>query len=165
MGKNTLLDGKRRSGSRKTKRLHHSKSLYPFFSRSHCVVCPPARSLNHVTISLKRVACEQALLFGREASRARTRERAAKPRGAEERRACNDLSKIFICTSLRRSEIPLAEKWRSGNQSWSNRPSWPALNFRGNIETRCSYRQNPCYVGDRWTHSEKTGKKTSGGRN
>ena len=53
-----------------------------------------------------------------EASLARTRERAAKPRGAEERRACNDLSKNFICTSLRRREIPLAEKWRSGKQSW-----------------------------------------------
>ena len=48
----------------------------------------------------------------------RTRERAAKPRGAEERRACNDLSQNFICTSLRRREIPLVEKWRSGKQSW-----------------------------------------------
>ena len=30
-----------------------------------------------------------------------------------------------------------------------NRPSWPALNFHGNVERRCSYRQNPCYVEDR----------------
>ena len=49
---------------------------------------------------------------------ARTRERAAKPRGAEERRACNHPLQIFICTSPRRREISLAEKWRSGNQSW-----------------------------------------------
>ena len=59
-----------------------------------------------------------SLIWAREASLARTRERAAKPRGAEERRACNDLSKNFICTSLKRREIPLAEKWRSGKQSW-----------------------------------------------
>ena len=31
-------------------------------------------------------------IWASEASLARTRERAAKPRGAEERRACNDLS-------------------------------------------------------------------------
>ena len=36
-----------------------------------------------------------------------------------------------------------------------NRPSWPALNFAANVETRCSYRQDPCYVGDHWTHQEK----------
>ena len=41
---------------------------------------------------------------------ARTRERAAKPRGAEERRACNHPLQIFICTSPKRREIPLAEK-------------------------------------------------------
>ena len=41
---------------------------------------------------------------------ARTRERAAKPRGAGERRACDDPLQIFICTSPRRREIPLAEK-------------------------------------------------------
>ena len=35
-----------------------------------------------------------------------------------ERRACNDLSQNFICTLPRRREISLAEKWRSGNQSW-----------------------------------------------
>ena len=58
-------------------------------------------------------------------------------------------------------KILLAEKWRSGDQSWSNSPSWPALI----LETRCSYRQNPCCVGDRWTYSEKTEKKTSRGRN
>ena len=27
--------------------------------------------------------------------------------------------------------------------------------FAGNVETLCSYRQNPCFVGNRWTHSEK----------
>ena len=42
-----------------------------------------------------------------------------------------------------------------------NRPTWPSLNFRGNVETRCSQRQNSCSVGDRWTHSEK---KTGRGR-
>ena len=57
-------------------------------------------------------------IWASETSRARTRERAAKPRGAGERRACNHLFQIFICTSPRRREIPLAEKWRSGNQSW-----------------------------------------------
>ena len=57
-------------------------------------------------------------IWASEASLARTRERAAKPRGAGERRACNHPSQIFICTSPRRREIPLAEKWRSGNQSW-----------------------------------------------
>ena len=57
-------------------------------------------------------------IWASEASLARTRERAAKPRGAEERRACNHPLQIFICTSPRRREIPLAEKWRSGNQSW-----------------------------------------------
>ena len=41
-----------------------------------------------------------------------------------------------------------------------NRPSL-ALNFHGNIETWCSYRQILCSVGDCWTHSEK---KTSRGR-
>ena len=45
-----------------------------------------------------------------EASVARTREQAAKPRGAGERRACNHPLQIFICTSPRRREIPLAEK-------------------------------------------------------
>ena len=34
-----------------------------------------------------------------ETSLSRTRERAAKPQGAEERRACNDPLQIFICTS------------------------------------------------------------------
>ena len=57
-------------------------------------------------------------IWASEASLARTRERAAKPRGAEERRACNHPLQIFICTSPRRREIPLAEKWRSGKQSW-----------------------------------------------
>ena len=57
-------------------------------------------------------------ILASETSLARTRERAAKPRGAEERRACNHPLQIFICTSPRRREIPLAEKWRSGNQSW-----------------------------------------------
>ena len=57
-------------------------------------------------------------IWASETSLARTRERAAKPRGAEERRACNHPLQIFICTSPRRREIPLAEKWRSGNQSW-----------------------------------------------
>ena len=41
---------------------------------------------------------------------AKTRERAAKLREAEERRACNDPLQIFICTSPRRREIPFAEK-------------------------------------------------------
>ena len=56
---------------------------------------------------------------------ARTRERAAKARGAEERRACNDPLQIFIFTSPRQREIPLAEKWRSGRRSKliDNRPS------------------------------------------
>ena len=49
-------------------------------------------------------------IWASEVSLARTQERAAKPRGAEERRACNDLSKNFICTLPRRREIPLAEK-------------------------------------------------------
>ena len=49
-------------------------------------------------------------IWASETSRARTRERAAKPRGAGERRACNHLFQIFICTSPRRREIPLAEK-------------------------------------------------------
>ena len=57
-------------------------------------------------------------IWASETSLARTRERAAKPRGAEERRACNHPLQIFICTSPRRREISLAEKWRSGNQSW-----------------------------------------------
>ena len=57
-------------------------------------------------------------IWASKASRARTRERAAEPRGAGERRACNHPFQIFICTSPRRREIPLAEKWRSGNQSW-----------------------------------------------
>ena len=42
-----------------------------------------------------------------------------------------------------------------------NSASLPALNLSWNVETRCSYRQNQCYVGDRWTHSEK---KTGRGR-
>ena len=49
-------------------------------------------------------------IWASEASLARTRERAAKPRGAGERRACNHPLQIFICTSPRRREIPLAEK-------------------------------------------------------
>ena len=40
---------------------------------------------------------ESSPIWASEASEARTRERAAKPRGAEERRACNDLSYNFIC--------------------------------------------------------------------
>ena len=55
-------------------------------------------------------------IWASEASLARTHDRAALPRGAEERRACNDLSQNFICTSLRRREITLAEKRRSGKQ-------------------------------------------------
>ena len=56
-----------------------------------------------------RLACEQALHLGErsEPTERGTRERAAKPREAEERRACNDLSQILISTSSRRSEIPL----------------------------------------------------------
>ena len=57
-------------------------------------------------------------IWASEASLARTRKWAAKPRGAGERRACNHPLQIFICTSPRRREISLAEKWRSGNQSW-----------------------------------------------
>ena len=49
-------------------------------------------------------------IWASEASLARTRERAAKPRGAGERRGCNHPLQIFICTSPRRREIPLAEK-------------------------------------------------------
>ena len=41
--KNTLLDGKRQRRARKTKRLHQTKSSYPFFPHSRCVVCHPAR--------------------------------------------------------------------------------------------------------------------------
>ena len=58
------------------------------------------------------------MIWASEASLARTHELAAKPQGAEERRAFNDLSWNFICTSPRQREIPLAEKWLSGNQSW-----------------------------------------------
>ena len=49
-------------------------------------------------------------IWASEASLARTRERAAKPRGAGERRAYNHPLQIFICTSPRRREISLAEK-------------------------------------------------------
>ena len=38
------------------------------------------------------------------------RERAAKARGVEERRAYNDPLQIVICTLPRQREIPLAEK-------------------------------------------------------
>ena len=48
-------------------------------------------------------------IWASEASRARIRERAAKLQGAGERRACNHPLQIFICTSPRRREIPLAE--------------------------------------------------------
>ena len=48
--KNTLLDGKRRTGVRKTKTLHHSKKLI------HCIVCPPAKwFLYHVIGSLAMI--------------------------------------------------------------------------------------------------------------
>ena len=49
-------------------------------------------------------------IWASETSLAKTRERTAKPRGAEERKACNDPLQIFICNSPRRREIPLAEK-------------------------------------------------------
>ena len=49
-------------------------------------------------------------IWASEASRARTRKRAAEPRGAGEGRACNHPFQIFICTSPRRREIPLAKK-------------------------------------------------------
>ena len=61
--------------------------------------------------ALRLVACEQALLF-LQVKRV-SRERASEWRsheGAEERRACNHPLQIFICTSPRRREIPLAEK-------------------------------------------------------
>ena len=82
------------------------------------------------------VACEQALLFRR-----------ARGRGKE---------------SLQRSPINFHlyfAQMKGNTIGWKvtfqksklidNTPSWPALNFRGNVETRCSYRQNPCYVEDR----------------
>ena len=70
-------------------------------------------------------------IWASEAGLARTRERATKPRGAEERTACNDLSQNFICTSLRRRQIPLDEKWRSGKTNLNdNRPSWHLLRQR-----------------------------------
>ena len=55
------------------------------------------------------IACEQALLFGRAKRAARM--------GREKESL--QLSLInCICTSPRRRELPLVEKWRSGNQSW-----------------------------------------------
>ena len=65
------------------------------------------------------VACEQALLFGR----ARTRER-----GVEERRACNDLSKIFISTP----ETPgLCKAWKLSPQTCRRLEKWqPPVKFR-----------------------------------
>ena len=50
--------GKRPRGARKGKWWHHSKTeanIYPFFSRSHCLICHPARCffLYHVTVSCK----------------------------------------------------------------------------------------------------------------
>ena len=40
---------------RKAKRLHHSKSIYPFFSRSHCVdAIQQGVFLYHVTVFCKR---------------------------------------------------------------------------------------------------------------
>ena len=47
-----------------------------------------ARDWNKSGVSLRA----SSPIWTSEASLARTRERAAKPRGAEERRACNDLS-------------------------------------------------------------------------
>ena len=63
----------------------------------------------HTVLFLSSLRASSSI-WASEASRARTRERAAKPRGAGERRACNHPLQIFICTSPRRREIPLAGK-------------------------------------------------------
>ena len=121
----------------KTSRNAISKTIYFKISKGDVPRCPGHQELAPLLWVPKptTIHCQPATLklfdnpvpgslrasspiWASEASLARTRERAAKPRGAEERRACNDLSQNFICTSLRRREIPLAEKWRSGKQSW-----------------------------------------------
>ena len=67
---------------------------------------PSAAQHSTIDISLRA----SSPIWASEASLTRTCERAAKPRGASERRACNHPLQIFICTSPRRREIPLAEK-------------------------------------------------------
>ena len=65
------------------------------------------------------IACEQALLFGRakRVSRGRASERRSR-KGPRKGELATISHKNFICTSPRRRETQLAEKWRSGKQSW-----------------------------------------------
>ena len=82
------------------------------------------------------VACEQALLF-----------RWARGRGKESlQRSLINFHLYFA--QMKGNTIGWKVTFRK-SKLIDNRPSWPALNLRGNVETRCSYRQNPCYVEDR----------------
>ena len=82
------------------------------------------------------VACEQALLFRR-----------ARGRGKESlQRSLINFHLYFA--QMKGNTIGWKVTFRK-SKLIDNTPSWPALNFRGNVETRCSYRQNPCYVEDR----------------
>ena len=85
----------------------------------------------HSNITL--VACEQDLLFRR-----------ARGRGKESlQRSLINFHSYFA--QMKGNTIVTFRK----SKLIDNRPSWPALNFHGNVERRCSYRQNPCYVEDR----------------
>ena len=103
-----------------------------FWSRCKILACEvrayPESKISRQFLGLKVTQQSWLLLFASlrasspvwasETGLMRMCERAAKARGAEERRAYNDPLQIFICTLPRQREIPLAEKWRSGDQSW-----------------------------------------------
>ena len=71
-------------------------------------------------LSSINLACEQALLFGwvRQVSPERASEQQSRVGPRKGELAMISYKVSLICTSPRQREIPLAEKWRSGNQSW-----------------------------------------------
>ena len=71
-------------------------------------------------------------------------ERASEPREAEERRASNDLSKIFNCYFAQTKGNTTGWKMTfQKSKLIDNRHSWPALNFRGKCRNTMLLSPNP----------------------
>ena len=105
--------------------------------------------------ALVKIACEQALPFGRAKQVARERASERKSREGPRKRELATISHKywFVLRSDEGKYHWLKNDFPEIKVDWLQ-ASWPALNFRRNVETRCSYRQKPSYVGNSWTYSE-----------
>jgi len=97
------------------------------------------------------IAGEQALLFGQ--ARRTARQRAARGRGKESLQQSLINFHLYFA-QMKGNTIGWKMTFRK-SKLIDNRPSWPALNYRGKCRNTMLLSPKPVLSGDRWTHSEK----------